>query len=173
MKRMNALLTLGLAGVVALLAGLSWDAVLHARDPELAGAEGVFTLANPGHLLLTAGIAAVVVGLAGAASTNLALSGHPRWSGRAARWGFVVTAAALLALATGTVSWAVTVEHDHARAAATGTGRDHHAARGAGAKVTREQRQAADRLVADTRAGVAASPTWRRPGRTATASSRR
>ena len=39
-SRMAAFLTLGLAGVAALLGGLSWDAVLHARDLDLAAHEG-------------------------------------------------------------------------------------------------------------------------------------
>lgn len=50
------------SGAVALLVGLAWDAWLHAGDPDLVLREGIFTLANPSHLLLLLGIASVVTG---------------------------------------------------------------------------------------------------------------
>ncbi len=49
-------------GVLSILVGLGWDAVLHTLDPELAAHEGIFTLSNPGHVLLAAGIGLAVVG---------------------------------------------------------------------------------------------------------------
>lgn len=53
---------LSTAGVIVLLAGLGWDAILHRLDPGLAEREGVFTLTNPGHLLFAAGIVLTIAG---------------------------------------------------------------------------------------------------------------
>lgn len=52
------------SGVVAQLAGLSIDALLHAHDATLAEREGVLTLSNPGHLLFAVGLALSVAGAA-------------------------------------------------------------------------------------------------------------
>src|SRR5437867_11456693 len=71
MRRTAAFMSAGLAGVVALLGGLALDAYLHAKDPTLVHREGIFTLSNPGHVLLGIGIVLVVVGVVGAAYTTL------------------------------------------------------------------------------------------------------
>lgn len=51
-----------LSGVVALLVGLGWDALLHRLDPGLAEREGVFTLTNPGHALFALGVVLCATG---------------------------------------------------------------------------------------------------------------
>src|ERR1700730_16623941 len=64
MKRLGAALGLTALGAVTTLTGLAWDAYLHARDPNLVHTESLFTLSNPGHLLLLAGIGVTVAGIA-------------------------------------------------------------------------------------------------------------
>ncbi|MEP7055416.1 MAG: hypothetical protein ABI912_09235 [Actinomycetota bacterium] len=56
----------GLAGVVVMLVGLAVDATLHNNDHMLAQHESIWSLGNPGHLLLAAGMALVVSGISAA-----------------------------------------------------------------------------------------------------------
>lgn len=100
----------GAAGLAVLIVGLVWDAVLHARAPDLAANEGVFTLSNPGHLLAFAGLAATGIGLAGAL---FALLPARTASARGGRVVAVVAAGALVVGASGTAVWAMTSGHDH------------------------------------------------------------
>lgn len=52
-------------GVVLQLVGLSWDALLHHFDSDLAANEGVFSLTNPSHLLVMVGLGLTVAGVIG------------------------------------------------------------------------------------------------------------
>jgi hypothetical protein len=140
-------LGLGLAGLVLLLTGLIWDADLHARDPELAHQETLFTLSNPGHLLLFAGIVTVAVGMVGATWTWLGHTSDPRRS-RQARGLLVVGVAYLTTLSVVALSRAQTTE---SAALVLGTGHVHTAGL---CRPTLAQLVAAGRLVADTRQNV-------------------
>jgi hypothetical protein len=114
-SRLLRFLVLGAGGLAVLLAGLALDAVLHARDPGLAAGEGVFTLSNPGHLLAGAGIALVVVGLAGALATVVLAGRAGRPLPAVARLGMVGGALALALVAGGAGVWAAGTggQHDH------------------------------------------------------------
>lgn len=78
MRTLTAWIAGGVVGVVAQVTGLAVDATMHAHDPSLAAREGVFTLTNPGHLLLAVGLAITGVSLIGALTAHLARGGHRR-----------------------------------------------------------------------------------------------
>jgi hypothetical protein len=152
-------LGLGLAGLAALVTGLLWDAGLHARNPELSHQEGLFTLANPGHLLLFLGIVAAAVGVVGATWIRLGASIDPPRS-RRARGLLLLSVAYISALSAVGLHRAATAEvaAHGPEVAAPGHGPDHvHAtdlATGA-CQATPAQWAAAARLLADTRRAAA------------------
>jgi hypothetical protein len=155
-------------GAASLLAGLAWDARMHAGDAELASREGVLTLANPAHLLAAVGVVLVTAGIAG---TAWAL-----WCRPGSRRRRVVAAVALAVLPAlaGTVSVASAAtessHHDHGdhQTAATPpvAGDDDMAMSGTGhvhsrdvdalrAAATPAQRAAATALTDRVKAGIA------------------
>lgn len=102
MKRLGAALGLTALGAVTTLTGLAWDAYLHARDPNLVHQESLFTLTNPGHLLLVVGIAVTVLGIsAGLLLLPLA---------RAARFTAVGLIGAVALSSAGVLMWAARTE---------------------------------------------------------------
>ena len=120
-KRLGLYLSLGFVGVVLLLAGLSWDALLHAGDPTLAAREGLFAWRNPGHVLLGLGLGTVVVGLVGAGCTAMAMSGtDSRWARPGTQRAFLAGSTALVVACTAVTSWSASSMHDgHGTGAAT------------------------------------------------------
>jgi hypothetical protein len=115
LRRMGWFVELGVAGLVSLLSGLAWDAVMHAHNPGLAHEEGLFTLANPGHLLLFLGIVVVSVGLLGATWMQLGTVPDRHMLSRVRPVlifsGLVATTVSLV-----TLGWAATIESSAAKA---------------------------------------------------------
>jgi len=153
-----------LAGVVLMLAGLIWDAVAHARDPDAAHAEEtLFTLANPAHVVLLAGGALATAGLTAATVRGLSLSGSRRLSEPRVATTLVAGVLVLVAATAGTLRWASGAGElpvasgplaPGPRPESHGIGivNSHEVAE---CRPTAGQRQAAAKLVADTEAATA------------------
>jgi hypothetical protein len=103
------------AGVVTLLAGLAWDAVLHRLDPDLAAREGIFALTNPGHVLFGGGIAIIVAGAIMFFAGRALTTPHPlAFALPGVALAMLATASFALAAATGTLGGPKHVHEDGA-----------------------------------------------------------
>jgi hypothetical protein len=144
MTKTAVFLSGGLLGVVTVLSGLAVDSYLHARDPGLIHREGLFTLTNPGHLLLGAGIGLVVVSMVGAAYTALP---YGVW----VRRGLLAGSLALIVVAGDIAGWAASVEWSGAKSSAAA----HTHSNALSRPFTAAELQAATKLMVETRAAVA------------------
>jgi hypothetical protein len=80
-------------GAIAIVVGLAWDARLHAADPSLSAHESVFSIDNPAHALMLAGIALAVAGASGYLIDRVLMS--------SAAWRRLVAGIAIAGLALG------------------------------------------------------------------------
>jgi hypothetical protein len=159
LSRLGWFLGLGLVGLALLLAGLIWDAGMHADNPELAHQEGLLTLSNPAHLLLFVGIVTMAVGMVGAIWTQLGSSTDPRRSRRARCLLLVsmayVTSLSVVALNRSAIAESAAHEHDGGHVHATVDDGSSSAAHATGScQPTSTQLGASARLIADTRRGL-------------------
>jgi hypothetical protein len=138
-------LSAGLLGVAALLAGLALDSYLHAKDPGLAHREGIFTLNNPGHVLLGIGIGLVVVGVVGAAYTTLPF-------GLWVRRGLLAGALAMIVVSGDIAGWAASVQQS---SSAQTQAAHSHGAPALARQPTAAELEAATKLINETKAAVA------------------
>lgn len=150
----RTLLGMALLGLAAAIAGVAWDGRLHEANPDLAVSEGVFSPGNPGHVLAGIGMLLVATGVAGA-SWIVWLRNPPRFS-RAA--GALAVAIGVVA-GGGAVVWTGASAHDHGDqfAGAEQQSRGHGHVRDYDAlweAASPEERAAATRLVADTKAAT-------------------
>jgi hypothetical protein len=150
-------------GVVLVLVGLGWDALVHAADAELAHHEHVFTLANPAHVCLLAGVVAVVVGLTGASWQALSIGPDGARTTPGTRTAFLTAMGVTVALTAVTIAWAAGVEGRQSAGLTGAAGSDTHDHGAFGERLqgsggdchpTKAQRAAAQRLLADTIAGT-------------------
>jgi heme A synthase len=113
--RLRVAAWLALAGLCLQLAGIGWDTLQHHNDPDLALRESVFSLTNPSHLLMAAGMSLTAVGV----GYGLVCLASPRTGPRPST-AAAIAAVVLATLWLGVVSVAlrtggVSGRHDHDR----------------------------------------------------------
>jgi hypothetical protein len=175
-KRIAVWLILGLIGLVSFFVGSSWNAVLPTFATDLARTENTLNLINPnyiplahlivagciglGHFLFVFGVVATLIGLAGSIYTYLCSRGNPRWRTAGFHQAFLASAAVLVVLAFSGAMWvtsSVSYEDNLASAppppsTSSAGHKEHHAK--CTQSPTPDQQEAADKLAADTKAGV-------------------
>ncbi len=110
-RTLTRFLAVGLLGAVLVGAGLVWDAIAHARDPDSAHAEGsLLSLSRPAHAVLVAGGALALAGLTGATVRALSLSGSRRLSSPSTSAALVVAVLVAVGGTVGAVRWGSAAE---------------------------------------------------------------
>ena len=115
MTKIIVSLLASVTGIATLLSGLGVDAWLHAQDETLAAREGIFTITNPGHLLLGGGLALACAGILLALYFALGMS--PAAATPSRRWVRLIGLQAMGAAAVGATVFAISASaaaHDHA-----------------------------------------------------------
>src|SRR5438552_4074638 len=110
-------------GAAMQLVGLSWDAVLHKLDPTLAEREGVFSITNPSHLMIVAGLGLTVVGIIWGLSSGFSASDSKAvllTRASTAALIFLLAGAGTVAVATGGITGPPGHSHNGVVAAASG-----------------------------------------------------
>lgn len=97
-------------GVLLLLAGLAVDAALHARDPGAHDEASLFSLSNPGHVLLLIGGVVTVAGLTAATVRAMSASSRPFVASRITSTALVTSVVVLAAGTAGAMQWAATAQ---------------------------------------------------------------
>lgn len=94
-----------LLGVFILLDGFAVDAWLHGRDETLAERESLFTLSNPGHLLVFIGLSVTILGAC--------VGPYSRWilGRRSTALSLVVPVAAIIIAGSGSAAFATAVNN--------------------------------------------------------------
>lgn len=156
-------LAVALLGLLTMLGGLVWDAMAHARDPDLAHQEGsLLSLSRPPHAMLAIGGVIMAASVTAALVRALALSGSRRLSSHRTAAMVVTGVLVAVASATGATRWASSAEVPVATGPlAPSPGPDHH---GIGivsqhapgpCRATSAQKAAATKLINDTENGTA------------------
>jgi hypothetical protein len=117
MKKLLVSLTASALGIASLVSGLAVDASMHAEDPTLAEREGIFSVSNPGHVLLGLGVLLATGGTLSALHIAWGMARPSGWLGKSYVRTLSTRASMLASVAAAVFALGVSAsgdEHDHA-----------------------------------------------------------